>query len=249
MTNPDKSASLTFEQIQEEYNNFIDDCANLNIFTRSMRLQEAKITEIQKFIARVKGFKAQMINRNDEYAANIFFHYQCMLRAMESSLGVWVAIKSEDFTKAWHQLVDAQEYKDVALKIADYPGLRNFETCLQQMENILFPHWSVYNSAGFSESVGNCSICSNDFGKCNHIENFIYMGKLCRRVDRRFIEAHHSAIVKKPRDKRCIITKMSNDNEKMVDRFTLEEVGEKKEKTDAMIMEGILFSTVSLDFD
>lgn len=244
-----RSKEFTFFDICDDYNEFIDECSDLNFFTRSKRLQKEILPKIDEYIVKIKQYKNQAIKHNVEREANLLFHFQCMLRALQSSLSVWIEIKDENYLDAWRYLVDAQEYKDIALKIEDHVGVRNLEDRLKKMEGTLFPPWGLYNSAGFSESIGDCSICTTAFGKCDHIENVIYLGRICRRVNRKFIKANHTAMVKNPRDRRCIITKISDDNGKMIDNFTLEISGDKNTVTDATLMEGIILTTVVLDLD
>ena len=244
------AARISIVTILEQYGKFIDDCASHNVHARATALQEQKLAEIPPRIAQMKGYKAQAIARQDEGQANLFFHFQCMLRSMESSLQVWLAVKDGKPEKGWTHLVDAQEYKDVALLTHDVEGVRAHERQLLAMEHALFPHAPLFNSAGFVESIGNCSICAAPFSTCDHIENFVYMGRLCRRVNRKFIEATHAALVKNPRDRRCVITKSSNDAGRMIDRFTLEDVGPKtSDGGDAMMIEAILMTFVELDLD
>ncbi|MFV2058660.1 MAG: hypothetical protein ACC707_19530 [Thiohalomonadales bacterium] len=117
------------------------------------------------------------------------------------------------------------------------------------MEIALFPGWALYNSPGHTETIGKCSICGSAFTKCEHIENNIYMGQLCLRIDRKLIEADHSALVKNPKDRRCIMTKVSGDNGKMIDYFTWEETNDIKGDEEGMYVEGVILSFHSLDFN
>lgn len=240
---------MTFDEIRIEYDDFIDSCAKFNSFTRSEIIQKEKISECVKYIQIIKSYKAQAIDENNEGAANHLFHFQCMLNAMLASLRVWVSLKSDDYHTAWSSLIDAQEYIEVALKITDYDGIRNMQSHLEAMEIALFPGWALYNSPGHTETIGKCSICGNVFTKCEHIENNIYMGQLCQRIDRKLIEADHSALVKNPKDRRCIMTKVSGDNGKMIDYFTWEETGDIKGDDEGMYVEGVILSFHSLDFN
>ena len=197
----------------------------------------------------MKEYKSQAIDTKDEHTANLLFHFQCMVNSMAASLRLWVSLKDKNYHDAWCNLVDAQEYIEVALKIADYPGIRNMETHLKAMEIALFPGWALFNSPGHTETVGKCSICSAPFVQCEHIENQIYLGRFCQRVDRKIIEAHHSALVKNPKDRRCILTKISGDHGKMIDYFTWEETGEENKDDNNMYVEGVLLSFHQLDLN
>ena len=241
---------ISFDEIREIYVNFIDSCGRFNFFTRSFEMQKEKATECAQYISLIKSYKAQAIDRNSELEANHFFHMQCMMNAMKSSLEMWVKIKENQFEKAWCLLVDAQEYTEVALKVADYEGVRNLESKLASIEHSIFPDWALYNSPGHTETIGKCSICHKNFFLCDHIENKIYLGRLCQRVDREIIEANHVALVKNPKDRRCIITKITDDDGKTLDYFTWEESDKQlsgNPKADEMMISAIILSFSSLD--
>ena len=133
------------------------------------------------------------------------------------------------------------------MKIKDYEGVRNLEKRLQAAEESIFPGWSLYNSPGFVETIGNCSICGELFSLCDHVENQIYMGQLCQRIDRNIVRTDHFAFVQNPRDRRCIITKISEDDGQEIDYFTWEKTGEKKDNSDGMHAEAIMFKIPTLD--
>lgn len=203
---------ISYAEIHEEFCSFIDSCSKFSFYTRSIEIQRQKVTECDKHLVVIKQYKSQAIERNNEHVANQFFHMQCMINALKSFLLMWIEIKENSFENAWTHLVDAQEYTSIALRINDYDGIRNFEARLKGAEDSLFPGWKIYNSSGFVETIGKCSICHNSFSECNHVENEIYMGSLCQRIDRKIVRIDHVALVENPRDRRCIITKTSDDD-------------------------------------
>lgn len=161
------------QDVIDDYNDFIDSCTNLNTHSRSLELQRLKVDEAGRRVLQMKGYKAQAAEQDDERAANLLFHFQCMLRSMESSLSVWVAIKEGHPQTAWDHLVDSQEYLSVAILAEDHDGARRLEQHLSAMQQALFPHFHVFNSAGFTETIGDCSICRQPFFECDHVENVI----------------------------------------------------------------------------
>lgn len=229
---------------------YLDSSAQLNFIVRSSKLQTKKVAEINHFITELKAFKNEAALRGDELMANELFHFQCMIRGVQSCIEVWLHIKDDAPEKAWDSLMDATEYKDVALKIRDYEGIRMFEKTLQDTRRIMFPNNIIYNSPAFSSTIGKCSICQSPFQLCDHVENHIYLGQLCRRVDIQILEANHCAIVSNPRDPRCIMTERSDDNGRMINILTLEETGEEREPdTTAMHLKGRIMSFHSLDLN
>jgi hypothetical protein len=252
-----ESMGITFLEIYGEYCEFIDQCHRLNCFTTSSRIQKSQVQEVQDQILKTKAYKEQAIQHQDEHCANHLFHMQCVLNAMRSSLLMWIELKQEKYFEAWVLLVDAQEYLNVALQISDYIGIRNFEDFLVHVENAVFPQHNKYNSPGFTETIGDCSICRENFSLCDHIEQKVYTGKLCFRINRRILSADHVALVDNPKDKRCIITKISNEAREMINIFTKEIDGQcpsgvepvqPKVEEEGIQIECTILSMKSLDF-
>lgn len=238
---------LTFDEIHKDYCDFIDSCSKFNVYTRSVDVQTDKIKECEKYLLKLKEYKHQAAERQNEVAANQFFHMQCMINAMKSSLNMWLKLKSHQFEDSWSNLIDAQEYLSIAIRINDYEGVRTFQSHLKNAERILFPSWNFFNSPGIVETVGNCSICGNLFSSCEHIENEIYMGSLCQRIDRKIIRLDHFAFVENPRDKRCIITTISDEEGNEIDYFTCERTGKTFNNEDGRHIAGRVFRFSTLD--
>ncbi len=78
----------------------------------------------------------------------------------------------------------------------------------------------MYNSWGAKLKGGKCSICGAYYDKCEHIDGLIYFGRLCTIIGFESLEADHSSLVDNPRDRRCIINKISTDEGFMRDYIT-----------------------------
>lgn len=238
----------SFAEVMKECNRLLDECADLNVLVRSADLQREKVDELSEFLERLRAYKLAAIQAQHEPVANILFHAQCMLRASQASLLVWIDLKKGKHHDAWRRLIDAQEYTDVALLTGAHDGVRNLEAKLLQMREVLFPHFNLYNSPGWIETIGKCSICGAPFAACDHVENCVYMGRLCRRVDRQVLEMLTVSLVQNPRDRRCVIVKRS-EGDRMIDYFTLQDAGPKADEGDAQLIEGIVFTPNDLDLD
>jgi hypothetical protein len=241
--------SFTFQEIHSKFCDFIDECSTVIHYSVSKDIQERKISDIEKEIQIIKQYKYQAISQKHEEPANQFFHMQCVLNTLRSILLMWIEVKNTNYSKAWSYLIDAQEYIHVASIIVDYPGISFLENFLLHVEDVIFPSRSMYMSLGHTETIGDCSICNLKFSFCDHIENQIYMGQLCRRVNRKIVEANHIALVKNPRDRRCIITQTSNEEGNMIDYFTGEVCGKETETTKGMSMQSIILTMQSLDLN
>lgn len=103
----------------------------------------------------------------------------------------------------------------------------------------------------FVETIGQCSICRSGFNECEHIEGYIYMGRLCRRINRKPIKIDHSAIVENPCDKRCIINSIVDDDGNKIDYMTLKTLEKGIDMNDENIgsFEAYVMRFSKLDFD
>ena len=237
----------SFNEMHNDFCSFIDSFANYINYTRSKEAQNQKILECEKYLKSIKHQKYQAVRIENERYANQFFHMQCMINTLKSFLLMWIKLKENDFENSWKSLVDSQEYLAIALKINSYEGALNLQNSLKSAEELLFPKWGKYLSSGFIETVGKCSICHNLFTICDHIENGIYMGSICQRIDREIVEIDHLALVNSPRDRRCIMIKMSDDEGNEIDSFTLEKTGKRLDNSKGRNFQGIVFCFPTLD--
>ncbi|MEZ2417278.1 hypothetical protein [Luteibacter sp. RCC_6_2] len=250
LVHTDFGHKLTIPELCDRYSTFIDACVHLNYMVRSTELQRLKAEEIDSYIIGIKAVKRHAVVEQWEDVAHLMFHFQCMLRSVQSALRVWVELKEGDSVRAWSHLVDAQEYCATALLAKDHNGAQTLHGVLGRMESCLFPAFKIFNSAAYIETAGDCSICGQPFGDCDHIEGLIYWGRLCRRANVRIIEADHVSLVTHPRDRRCIITSHSNDDGRMVDVMSLEVTGDVELEPGVLMHANSIFMTATvLDFD
>ncbi|BBJ99756.1 hypothetical protein Xcc3_10640 [Xanthomonas campestris pv. campestris] len=125
---------------------FLDSAGQLNLIVRSSKLQVAKTKEIDEFIAELKAFKRWAIDHEAERQANELFHFQCFIRSVQSCLETWINIKNSEPESAWHSLMDAIDYKDLALRINDYEGIRRRPPILSSA--------SVWSPIPYPEEIG-----------------------------------------------------------------------------------------------
>lgn len=244
-------SSETIKDVILEYNDIIEKSHKYNYLLRDSDLQREQIEILSKFKNKIKSIKYHFINEKDEVAANAFFHFQCVLNALIANFQIWIAIKENKYKESWDRLVDAQEYLEVAYRIdGDHYGIDELYQNLKDIERLIFPGYPLYNSGGFIEKGGKCSICGLRFRECEHLEGFVYMGKLCRKIERKFIKFDHQAMVKNPHDRRCTIEWISTDDGKKIDYITWKVTDEDVSGEDGeMTMGGVVLNTNVLDFD
>lgn len=239
--------TFNFKDIHTQFCEKINELQVYNKLTISLSLKNLAIEDCISFIKYIKNMKHQAINKNKSHEADQLFHMQCFLNSLLSSLKIWIHIEKKEFKKAWDSLIDAQEYLSIAKKINEYDGLNNFEKHLEHIEKVIFPERKIYLSSSFTSAIGNCSICNYDFSHCHHIENNIYCGKLCYRVNIQNIKGNHVALVETPKDRRCIVTSYGQ-KKSIIDSFSLENIEDKDEIQDGIFL-GYILSTKNLDWD
>lgn len=142
---------------------------------------------------------------------------------------MWIELKNGNHQAAWNRIIDAQEYISVAMRASDDGvSIEEFLEHVRTTEKVIFPGFPVYNSVAQVIKGGICSICEKEFNSCEHIEGRVYWGSLCVRSQVAIVTVDHVAMVDEPRDRRCIITEITEDDGYYHDYMT----GEKTKKID-----------------
>ncbi|WP_145600559.1 hypothetical protein [Yersinia frederiksenii] len=255
----DVKIKVTFEHIDDLFVKCAEHAMKDLSLTTSNRIIKQWIDKLPQYIDAFKAYKYQAIEIGGSYehSADSFLYMQCFSSSLKSLYSVVFNIKTEDNHKAWTSLIDAYDYLSVCEAfVRKYPpiddvhvnGLKYMIELCKSWENVFFPKSPYFNSTGMKETLGTCSVCSSDFLTCCHIEGDIYLGRYCRRIDRKIISIDHVALVERPRDKRCLITTRHDDNGFLIDFFSRERIeNEKDPKPDTY--QSIIFSLNQIDLD
>ncbi|MBR3653903.1 MAG: hypothetical protein IKN62_00515 [Elusimicrobia bacterium] len=191
-----------------------------DVFTVDSQLQKKVIDDLVLFLKTIKTEKNKAKQKQDEKTANNLFYMQCFINAIRCSLKMWIYLKEQKYVDAWHSLVDAQEYMYYSLKAGkDIEKSKLYLYKLKEREQVIFPKFKFVSSGSIIEG-GKCSICGRDFNNCEHIEENLYCGSICKRIDYKRLEFTHLALVENPKDRGCIIEEFELDK-KIYDWFTL----------------------------
>lgn len=242
--------TMTYDEIIEQYNKIIQRSLKLIYIVRDNNLQKDMINELQTFNSIIRGVKKQSIEMNDERRANSFFHIQCMVNSIISVLKMFLELKRRKYQKAWDLLMDAQEYTSYAMRVNDNSnGVESIVDHLKKIEEVLFPGFPIYNSMGFIMRGGVCSICGEKLEICPHIEEKIYMGRVCKRIHIEDAVIDHFAIVENPMDRRCIPVEFEFEPGKVYDYITLKYLRNTSdsEKRTGTYMKAAAYNFSSLD--
>ncbi len=187
----------------------------------NITLQENMVEELSKLIPWIKGAKAKLAESGDGEKANNFLYLQSTIYALISLINCIINTKKNDFQQAWMDVIDAEEYIALGTRLATEPDFILYLSKHREMiEKTFFPKIPIYSSLGSIVRGGKCNLCLSNYENCEHIEGTIYRGTLCRIIDQTNLTVNHTALVRNPRDRRCIPLEMENSNGKVEDIFT-----------------------------
>lgn len=246
--------TATVPQLIDEFTATIKTAYKFEFLVRDSDLQQEQVETLTILKNRIKGFKYGAINAGSEIDANILFHLQCVLNAHISILTMWILLKKNDHYSAWDKLIDTSEYISIAMKAGDGGiGLDEFMSKLQNVEDVIFPGYKLYQSIGALITGEECSICGKQFYECDHLEGKVYWGRFCARINAKTIKGNHVAFVENPRDRRCIITEISTKDgwykDYMTSRKTRKIEDSKKTDDDTLLCDARIFCNSFLEID
>ena len=197
-----------FEEIFKEFGILTQDLDPLLFVCRDSGLQKAIIPKIHEIIRKIQTEKEIAVKNFEEEKANLLLGLCNLNSAVIAELDCYILLKDNEPDKAWDRLIDAQDGISLALRAHEhFLYLKEKGIRLRQIEYFLFPP-QTFLSAGMIVGRQICSICQDDYSKCDHIAGRPYHGQFCHLVLKE-VTADHVAIVDEPANRRCRITSFS----------------------------------------
>lgn len=201
-SSPEQFLEMTVKQLIDHFNKGIREAENFSCIARSSKFQIDQCLALDLLLHNATRIKREIAHRGEEEYANLFLGFECVIGAIRSELMMWILLKRDMPNEAWDRLVAAQmAYLDATRA---HSGFAHCEVRLMELEQIeghMFPP-QVFTSAGFVSDWVDCSICGEQYAKCEHLRGKPYMGEFCEVIHRN-PRADHVAVVKHPADKRC----------------------------------------------
>lgn len=249
---------VSLDRLADSFDQLLEDAEFVSPLITDRQSQTEKRDSLIQRLQELKIYKKQAVSKNQEGVANLLLYYQCAFNSKISHLDMCLSVKNGDAHLAWNYLIDMQEYFEYAVRafrvsiLACPPlieKLLEHKKKLQAIEDVIFHKFPLYHSCGFRIHGGVCSICGKLIDTCEHIEEIIYMGSVCKRILTKsdIVELDHSAIVKNPKDRRCIVTKYVDKNGVAIDYITKKELPDKKDESEYGVCEMVMFNTRQLD--
>ena len=192
----------------QKFTEIIDKYGKFFCYTRGIEFQKYSITKLEAFNKELATLKKEIVDNKDEESANIMLSLQELLNSYIEELKMLVFLKEDRMKEAWKSLVESQYFLRSAFQASDIViglGAENRANRLFLIEDLLFPPQTFMSISAIVEN-SECSICGQDYGKCNHVKGKPYMGELCCRVITKIKEVNDvSILTKEPANKLCRI--------------------------------------------
>jgi hypothetical protein len=218
---------MTVGEFEREFHAGMLKIAPFLWFTRPSEAMIEPQRSADEWASRARSAKEGARANKQQAVANLMLGLQCFARSISRQFEMFLQLKNCRPDAAWDALVDAQEYVQIAIQVRDLPNYRFQADLLQKFEELLFPK-PMYVSCGIVYRAGNCTICEKRFDSCEHEDGSVYMGRLCREVNRRDIRLNEISLVPEPRDKRCHVGTWEDDDGVYRDWFTWQEIREEE---------------------
>lgn len=218
---------ITINEIVIEFNKNIEFAQNKSIFTRGIELQKEEIEFLEKYKNKLSSFKSYFVDKQLEYESNLIFCFEESVRTIQLELTMIVNLKEDKMSIAWDNLVDAQV--SASNVVSNHPKGHDLEGYLDKLrsyEIILFPKM-MFASIGGIIKKSECSICNDNYGKCNHIKGKVYMGEMCCRIITE-MKLEEASIVENPANKHCRVLSYYTSKSEEVDTLTLRKIIKEK---------------------
>lgn len=210
------------EEFVEEYAETVQTCEKFTFLPRGIEYQKEAIQDLSNLLEKSAKIRIELIEQEDEEAANQVLALRCMINALRFELKMWIDLKQEAWGKAWNALVDAQDSARSARsahEIAVQFNVKNYLGKLEMVEKFVFPP-QTFNSPGLYVENFLCSICGEDYSECDHIAGEPYWGFFCQRVVDGVLGTREVSIVDNPEDKKARVTEHITDDGMIRDQLT-----------------------------
>ena len=207
------------DSFRDRFLNVVEQVQGFAIFVRGKEFQEGSIKTLEKLLSECTAHKDRAISEQTEDDANAYLAFEFMAKSLIEEFRFYLALKRDDPGAAWDHLINAQLAAAKAMKShSEASHLEGYICRLHDLEHLLFPK-PVFFSGTFIVRESECSICGAEFGECNHIRGYPYMGRLCARIIKKY-DIPEVSPVSEPASKHNRVLSQTDENGIMRDFFT-----------------------------
>ncbi|MEZ4973083.1 MAG: hypothetical protein R2820_07210 [Cyclobacteriaceae bacterium] len=213
-----------------EFNELIDTAQTKAFITVGIEIQKDEIEVLRTYRDDLKKLKSEFISKKLENEANLVFLIDNSIHAIQLELEMLVNIKEDNMSAAWGSLVQAQVTIGTVIRnhFLDASFLDGFVDRLSAYEKLLFPSM-MFHSVGGIIRKSLCSICNDDYNKCDHLKGNLYMGEMCVHIITK-MDLEEASVVENPANKLCRTISIQV-NGKSYDTLTLRTLDKDSDET------------------
>jgi hypothetical protein len=194
----------------ETFGKSLSECERFCFAARAKELQVEAIEKIEALKQQISLMKDMAIKVQDEDSANCCLSLERVASMIQHELKMWVALKIEEPSRAWEELVFAQGCCHDAIVAHEVSAhLASYADKLELLERVLFPP-ILFSSPGMIILESRCTICGAEYGECEHLKGLPYMGQLCAREITRF-EMLEVSLTPQPANKLARLTSITDN--------------------------------------
>lgn len=208
------------ELLINEFNEMAAIAQKKAFITVGIEIQQEEIEVLIDYIKDLATLKKEFVEKKLENEANLIFTFENSLKVLQYELEMLVFIKQDKMAEAWDKLVDAQVIFGNVVRTYPFEAnsLKGYLERLNDYEKLLFPQLHFHSAGGIIKE-SKCSICNNDYEKCDHLKGKLYMGEMCCRIITE-MELEEVSYVENPANKHCRVLTIEMDG-KIIDIMTL----------------------------
>lgn len=205
-----------------EFNELVAVSQKKAFITVGIEIQKEEIETLKNYRIDLSKLKKEFVGKNLENEANLVYCIENSIKTIQYELEMLVNIKEDKMSEAWGNLVDAQVTFGTVVRnhLSESNFFNGYMERLANYEKLLFPSL-FFQSIGGIIKKSHCSICNENFTRCDHIRGKLYLGELCCRIISE-IDLEEVSFVDNPANKHCR-TLTIETNGKIIDIMTLRE--------------------------
>ncbi|WP_160014961.1 SEC-C domain-containing protein [Pseudomonas sp. 8BK] len=170
---------------------------------------ESAITSLLSAKNHISEARYKHEDKEEDYL-NALWVLDRFIELFEDYCQLWLAITSGRFSQSWVNLQDC---------LSNLRNIKRFsKITIEQLEEQLlqleqaYPY-KIFASIGAIVDHFECSVCGKNIDSfdCPHMQGQLYGGEMAVAIAKEVTRLDHVALVKNPRDKRCVITLDDSD--------------------------------------
>src|ERR1043166_3083876 len=100
--------SERLSHVSESFNELMHEAQVLMFMTRDSDLQRDVVARLSDMLVTLGKWKQEAVRQRNEDCANFILGMECLAKALQNELTMWLSLKEESAERAWENLIAAQ---------------------------------------------------------------------------------------------------------------------------------------------